>query len=261
MNKRHPLTITVAVLFALILREMKGRFGRARLGALWVLLEPLVHVLGISLLAGAFRAHSDSAIEYPVFLFVALAPFFIFRNIALKLMESIEANRALFAYKQIKPLDTLISRTAVEVLRGSLIYLVIAIGFSWFGFDMSMNDSLSWLLAVLIGLMFSFALGVIFSIITDPLPGSKIFFRLAFIPLYFLSGVIFPLNRFPPEVMSYLLWNPYLHVIDSIRGAIFEHHVPIYGASLAYPGWATLVTLCLALGLYRARRLKLVAIQ
>jgi hypothetical protein len=38
--RRSPLAVQRAVLFALIVRELRTRFGRYRLGYLWVVLEP-----------------------------------------------------------------------------------------------------------------------------------------------------------------------------------------------------------------------------
>ena len=41
---RSPWQIQRSVVFALLLREVKGRFGGRLIGGFWVLFEPLVHL-------------------------------------------------------------------------------------------------------------------------------------------------------------------------------------------------------------------------
>lgn len=47
LEKRSSLAITKAVLFALILREMRSRFGMKRFGVFWVFLNPLSKSLSL----------------------------------------------------------------------------------------------------------------------------------------------------------------------------------------------------------------------
>ena len=55
-------------------------------------------------------------LEFPVFLVTGMIPFLLFQNLSNRLMDAVEANRGLFAYRQVKPLDTLVSRAMVEAL-------------------------------------------------------------------------------------------------------------------------------------------------
>ena len=113
MKPRSPLQIKKSVIFALVLREARARIGASRLGAVWMLLEPICHLLVLSVLFALLRGRTVSGLEYPVFVLVGLAPFLLFRNTALRLMDSPKANRSLFAYKQIKPLDTFLAPVLV----------------------------------------------------------------------------------------------------------------------------------------------------
>ena len=40
----EAFSIQLRVIGALILREIRGRFGRAKLGYLWAIFEPLMHI-------------------------------------------------------------------------------------------------------------------------------------------------------------------------------------------------------------------------
>lgn len=235
--------------------------GKRRMGAFWMLFEPLAHLLIFTLVIGAIRGRHVAGLEYPVFLLVGLAPFLLCRNIALRLMESVGANQALFAYKQIQPLDTFVGRALIEFILYSIVYIILVAGFAWWGFDMRIAYPMQWIVILFVGIMFAFGLGVNFAIIAHAAPGVKTFISLSFLPLYFLSGVMFPPSYLPPGWMPYLMWNPFLHFLELLRAAVFPYYMPVEGVSLMYVGGAALLLQFAGLGLYRARRLKLMAVR
>jgi capsular polysaccharide transport system permease protein len=259
LKPRSPLQIQKSVIFALVLREARARVGDRRFGAMWTLAEPVCHILLLSLLFGLLRGRTVTGIEYPVFVLVGLVPFLLFRNTALRLMDSPRENRSLFAYKQIKPLDTFIGRVLVEACISASVYAIIAIGFAWFGFDMSIKAPIEWVLTILLGLLFSFGLGMLLALVAHAIPGAKTIIRMAFFPLYFMSGVLMPAAYLPQAFLPLLLVNPFLHLLELIRGEVMPHYVPVAGVSLTYVISCTLVLLFVSLGTYRVRRLHLVS--
>ncbi|MEI2415946.1 ABC transporter permease [Orrella sp. JC864] len=261
MKFRSPIDITRSVIFALVLREMRTRFGQRRMGAFWMIAEPLLHLIMFTVLMGILRNRADfHDIPYPVFLLVAVAPFILFRGICLLVMEGVNANRALFAYKQIMPLDTFIARALMQFCITSSVYILVTAGFAWYGFDMRISQPLEWMLTLAAGIAFSFGLGVILAIVTNAAPDVRNIIRMLFLPLYFISGVVYPPSHMSPAIIPYLTWNPYLHIIELLRTFVFPHYEPIPQTSPAYVFACTLAALFIGLGLYRVRKLKLLAI-
>lgn len=224
-----------------------------------MLLEPLVHLLLFSLLFALIRGRTVSGVEYPVFILVGLAPFLLYRNTALRLMDSLRENRSLFGYKQIKPLDTYIARVIVETCIAVTVYTMLLFGFAWAGFDMSIKSPLQWVANLLLGLMFALGLGMLLALITHALPSIKIVIRMAFFPLYFISGVLVPASYLPQAMMPLLLLNPFLHILELIRAEVLPHYTPVDGVSETYVISFTLILLFLSLGAYRARRMHLIS--
>lgn len=247
------------MIFALVLREARSRIGKKRMGAAWLLLEPIFHLLILSVLYTYVRGRSLSGVEYPVFVFIGLAPFLLYRNIAIRLMDSPRENRSLFAYKQIKPLDAFMARAIVEASIAAIVYAIISFAFFWYGFDMSIVAPIQWMAVLLMGLLFAFGLGVVLSLITHVLPSAKLFIRMMFFPLYFISGIFIPPAYLPQSFMPVLIYNPFLHIVEALRVAVFPHYVPMSGLSIKYPLALTVVLLFVALGVYRIRRLHLVS--
>jgi capsular polysaccharide transport system permease protein len=259
LKPRSPLQIKKSVIFALVLREARSRFGERRMGAIWTLIEPICHLLILSVLFGLLRGRTMAGVDFPVFVLVGLAPFLLFRNTALRLMNSPKENRSLFAYKQIKPLDTFIARVLVEFSISATVYAILVFGFAWYGFDMSIKSPIEWIFTILLGVLFSFGLGMLLSLIAHAMPSSTLFIRMMFFPLYFMSGVLIPATYLPHAMLPLLLLNPFLHLLELIRAEIFPHYVPVDGVSLNYVIAFTLVLLFVSLGTYRVRRLHLIS--
>jgi len=255
MQKRHPLKINQAVLFALILREIRTRLYARRFGAMWLLLEPIAHILGLLAFLTVIRGRAVLGFDAPMFYFVGIAPFLMMR-----MMEAISANQALFAYRQIKPLDTMVARLIVEVTIATCVYFLILLGMGLFlGYDIRTHHPLEWAGILLIGILLSFSIGIVLCIIAEAIPELKGFFNIVFLPLYFISGVIFPIWLLPNHLLQWITWNPFLHIVDGLRWAVFAHYPETPGIQVSYAVEVTFCFLFIAMGLYLARKLRLVA--
>ena len=147
----------------------------------------------------------------------------------------------------------------MESCIAATVYMIISFAFIWFGFDMPLTAPIEWFLTILLGLLFSFGLGMLLALITHALPAAKLIIRMAFFPLYFISGVLIPAAYLPHGLMPILLLNPFLHLLELIRAEIFPNYVPVDGVSIDYVIAVTTVLLFVSLGTYRVRRLHLVS--
>jgi capsular polysaccharide transport system permease protein len=257
--KRSPLKVQRDVLLALMIRDLRARVEGRWLGLLWMLLEPLAHVLIILALFG-FRQHASSPnVELPVFLVTGLLPFFMFRNLARRLPGTIPANRGLYAYRQVKPIDGLVSRAVIEVTLTSAVYLCALLVLGWLGYHWWPKDPLELMVVSIVLLVLGLGLGLVFAVLAHGRPRVQAMINLAFIPLYLLSGVIFPPSALPDAALHYLLWNPVLHLMDLGRSYFLPQHEVLDGVNLAYPAGFALVVLALGLSLSHLYRHQLAA--
>lgn len=252
------LRLTVHVVHALIIREFKTRFGQYHLGYLWALAEPVAHVAILSVIFGLRSRMAPAGIDFPVFLATGIIPFLLFRRMVTRGMSTVEGNRALFNYRQVKPLDTLIARAVLEITIYSIVFVVFMVGAGWLGFDVSVHDPLA-VMAVFITLgLFGLGLGALACVFVTFFPDAALIVPLAMRPLYFISGVIFSIERVPPEYRDYLLWNPVLHAMELIRAGYFQRIETPYGDPL-YLLWFTVASLFLGLLTFHLFRFRMVA--
>jgi capsular polysaccharide transport system permease protein len=245
-----------SVAFALYLREIKTRFGGRWWGALWTLGEPLASaavMLGIYSLA---HTRAVGGVDILLFLVTGLLPFQFFRHLMLRSMEAIDANQGLFAYRQVRPIDAVLARAMVEITLSLGVLAVAVLVLAWLGHDVLPRRPLELLAASALLAALGSALGLLAAVATGgALARGRVAIRVASLPLMVASGVLFPVAALPPAAREWLLLNPLLHVIESLRSAFFgSSYRELGAASLGLPLAWLLVTTALALGLYRLRR-------
>jgi capsular polysaccharide transport system permease protein len=255
-----PFRQFLLVILALFLRELKTRFGRIRFGVFWTIAEPMVHVLILLFIFAFIRNRMMPQVPFELFLITGLIPFFLFRHIVTGLMASIDANKSLFAYTPVKPIDTYITRTILEVVIYTIIFAIIILGFGfWGGLDVSISNPLGVLAIFAVIILTGFSFGICASILYDIFPTTKIVFNVIMRFLYFLSAIMYPLWIIPSPYVEYLKYNPILHLIELFRRNYFSHYPQIDGINAFYPLGVTLGVLFIGLYFYRVRRFALAA--
>jgi ABC-type polysaccharide/polyol phosphate export permease len=242
----------------LIVRELRTRFGRYRLGYLWAVLEPAAHVVLLSLIFAA-RGRSDLAgIDLPVLIITGIVPFLLFRSTVIRAMSAVEANSGLFGYRQVKPFDAVLAR----LILGGVIYLLVLalllLGATYFGYRVAVRDPLTALAAL--GLLAGFAAGcgLIACALACRFEETKRVVPVLLRPLYFLSGVFFTLDAIPASFHGYLLWNPVLHAVELFRASTVAIRAESHG-DFGFLALAALVAVFIGLALFRRDRFAMVA--
>ncbi|PRE86559.1 ABC transporter permease [Burkholderia multivorans] len=254
-TKRPPLKIAKAVLFALFMREIQTRFDGRRMGFLWVIFEPLAILTVVMIFHAHVLNNPVKGVDFVVYMVSGIVPFNLMRSIPWRMIDSIQANQGLFAYRQVTPFSTFIARVIVEICIYSFVYFVICFFLGvWFDHDVLIDDPLAWLVAIAVGILLSFAIGLLYAIIGNALPNSGRILKLSYIPIYVTAGVFYPLWRMPKEKVYYMSFNPYVAVIDRIRAGMITGYPASEGLNLMYPVIFSLVVLIFSLMVYRRRR-------
>lgn len=245
---RSSLKITLSVWRALFIREALQRTMADRFSWFWMIAEPIAHVIlfiAIREILGKMRFIAGA--EFIPWLVVGMMTFFVFREGFLRSIGAIEANKGLFSYRQVKPVDTVIIRALVEGLLKTFIFMLLITGLSFVGVDCLPADPLSviyiWFITWLLGL----GVGLFFSALNALVRETSIIVKMMTFPMYFISGVMLPLNFLSHDLRELVLYNPVLHLVELNRGAFFESYAPVYGINLSYVYWWVLASLAIGL--------------
>lgn len=242
-----------------MLREMHTRFGKLNVGYIWAIVDPAAQVVMMTAVLGFAASMVMPGVAFPVFVATGILPYGMFRTIIAQNMAAVDANRGLFGYRQVKPFDTFVARTTLELVIHLITFLVLIGSIYWLGWDVRAHDPLMFILTALLLAIFSFSLSVLFTVLASFIRELKKIIPLALTPLFFLSGVFYPMKLIPEKYLPLLIWNPLLHFIELLRESYFESYPKSDQVSVLYTVFITLGTTFLALACYRANRLRLLA--
>jgi len=249
MTKRTSLAIFNSVVTALFLREIQTRFGTKKMGYFWAIFDAMFMVLVFAGLKAAIAKKSMPGVDFPVFLATGFLAFFLFQHIVKSSMGAFSANQALFAYKQVKPFDTIVTRVLLEILVSSVATLVfIAIGL-YFDFDIAVKDFNMVMLAVIWLCIFGFGLGLMSAVFSYFYETFGKVMNIIMTPLLFVSALMYTVDSLPPVLRKIILYNPLVHFIEMIHGFYF-HALDTRYVDYEYMMYWTIVPLFLGLFFY-----------
>jgi capsular polysaccharide transport system permease protein len=217
-------SLQLRVVAALIRREMRAHFGESRLGYLWAVLQPLLH---LAVLCFVFiyllQRRAPVGGSLIVFFLSGLIPYFLYLHIAQYLCGAIEANRALLNLPPIKPIDVIWARAILESSTFIVVALILFGGITLYG-D---NEAIPWDLLTVIEAtsvicLLGLGVGMINAVLSLFIRKWGMLFSLFFGPLYFFSGIFYSIAEVPPQYRQYLLYNPLLHCVIWFRAGFYH---------------------------------------
>ena len=108
---------------------------------------------------------------------------------------------------------------------------------------------------MLLTIFMAFGLGLVLAAVASMIPDARHVIKVMFMPLYLVSGVLFPITRFPDEMQRWMAINPVLHLVELSRVAAVEGYEPMKYLSIEYPVALALISTLIGLMLYRLRYL------
>lgn len=254
-TERSRFQIQRDVIYALLLRELSSRFGKSRGGFMWVLVEPVAHLVVPMFIFGYIRHRLVPGVEYPVFLVYGFMPFLLFKAICLQIVDGVNAARGLLSYRQVLLMDVFIAKAMAHAVIQTLVFAIVISGLVMLSYDALPPRPVELVGALVLAVMLAFGLGLTLAAVASLVPDARPIIHVMFMPLYFMSGILFPVTRFPDEWVRWLAINPVLHLVELSRVAAVAGYEPMKYTSVAYPVVVALVATTIGLMLYRLRYL------
>ncbi len=222
---RTPTAVTLSVWKALFIREALSRLFAGRAAWFWMLTEPVFHVAYLMFIFTVVRVRTVGGIDYAIWLMVGLLAFFMFRDTGTQVMNAIGANQALFAYRQVKPVDTVLVRGGLEGMLMIVVTFILLTGAAMLGHSVVPADPLAAFEAFFGLWLLGMGYGLVTSVLSKLVPELGWIIRLLMIPMYIISGVMFPLSAVPQNYRYWLLLNPVAHGLEAARlGFVTNYH-------------------------------------
>lgn len=212
---------------ALMMREMRTRFGNRQFGYAWALIEPLIQIGILVFIFRMLGRRPPLGTSFEAFFLNGFVPYSLFNQISLRSAQAIVANRALLALPPIRNMDTVWARIILEAVTGTVSLILLMAIFGYFGVPIVPNDLLQYVLGLASAISLGAGIGVFnasVSSIWNIWPTIYSWFaRLQ----YFLCGVFFLPDFMPPTARSILAYNPLAHCLMWIREGFYSGYESI----------------------------------
>lgn len=250
----YALRENARVISALVVRSAVTRFGKSRIGFVWILIEPAAYVGIYVLIQSALRAHVPFGDNALLFILTGIFGFRMARGIARKTERGIISNQPMLTYPLVRPLDTLVATFLLE----STIWLIICALFMT-GLAITLDRQVivypgAFAECIAAILYFAFSFSVFNATIIALVPRYDTFMNMVNMPLMLASGIFFVPAEMPPAFQAVIWWNPFLHCVEWFRTSTYLDYNPLLSRSYLLGLSTALLTTALVLErLYRRR--------
>ena len=255
MASRSSWQIMCDSVHALLMREIKTRFGTNRLGYFWAIAEPVAQAAVIGLIFTLLGRSSVSGIAVALFMFTGILPFKMFAKLLPQLSAAVNANKALLAYRQVSAIDPIIARIIIEVATFIVAYIVIFSAMGWLGFEVIPHDILGVLMASLLLIIIAIGIGLMLCVAMSYWQDTGKVVGMVMQPMFFISGIFFAAPMIPQQYWYLFSWNPIFHAIELSRDAFFVSYVTPVGSWL-YLSLCALVSFTLGIVTFYQSRMR-----
>lgn len=217
------------VLNALMLRDMRTRFGGSHWGYLIAVGWPCAHIfviVAMLALRGFVAPLGDSVV---LFIASGVAPYIVFMYMSRKIMEGLPMNKPLTYFPSVTIFDVIVSRTVVEFVSACATLICVFLILEAIGVDAMPVYPAEVLAAFLATVLVSAGVGIINANIVVFFPGWMMGYILVIVAGYTASGVFFLPDLMPQKVYDALAWNPMLQCLAWFRSGFY----PGYGDRVA----------------------------
>lgn len=221
------------VVHAIVLREIRTRFGAQKLGYLWALLEPTIVILTFYWLFRITGRRHPEGMDLFSFIATGVVPYTLFSSSVSRVGEAINGNKSLLYYPQVRPLDLVMARSALEAATFAAVFLLILGGRALYAQELDIESPLHVIGGMAMASLLGTGVGMIFCALGQIAPSVERARGPMMRPLFWMSGIFFTVGMLPEAVRAAMLVNPVLHATEMVRDGWFHsytgHQSATYG--------------------------------
>lgn len=215
------------IVAAIMLRDIRTRFGKSRLGYFWAFAEPLAHMAWISAVSYFLARKAPYGFSREVFVASGLLPLFVFIRVSTKVTSAVSSLSGLRGLS-IGTLDLALARAILETLTLIAVMVVVFCVLSIvMGYEEAWPQRLDMLIVSLISFLFlGIGIGFICGVIARFFPMWKIIWSALARVTILLSGVVRIIDYMPPAVREIAYYVPMLHGVTLARIGFYGDSYP-----------------------------------
>jgi len=243
----------LAIIQALIVRDLLVRHGRHSLGFFWDIMEPMVLATGVMLIWSVVHDSSLHGVNITTFVVTCYLPLTLSRHLIGPLARLFRSNASLLFHRPVRHSDILVARVLSEFLSSTTALVLIYLVTVTLGFVDPIED---WPLALAGWLFTGWFYGGVALLVSAWTeywePAEKFIAPAQYLALP-LSAAFFMVDWVPTGAQHLLLLNPAVHCYEIFRAGFFGEAVPTHYDVGYLTMWCIALTLAGAAAIYRVR--------
>lgn len=214
------LAIQRRVIGALVLREILTRYGRHNIGFLWLIVEPMMFSVGITIL-WTYMHFAKGVVPVAGFSLISYSSIILWRNTVNKMSTAASSNKGLLYHQQVKILDLALARMFLEFAGVTTSFVILTVVFQQLGLMEMPADLLTAFAGWVYLMWFVLGMGMVACYLATI---SEVFDRVWHVVLYLtlpFTGAFAMMAWLPPEVQNILKWSPMVNAVEMLREGYF----------------------------------------
>ena len=231
----------------LVRRDVISNYRSSRLGVVWAFLSPLLMVALLTIvfseaLGIKFReVTGDSSLNFGLYMYCGLLPFLAYSEALTRGVSTIRRNSDL-VQKVVFPLEIL---PLIGTITSFIMRNVFGVG-ALLAVLLVLNHRLNWTvvllpLVVVPQLLFTLGLNYLVSVTGTYVPDIREALKAVVRATFFISPILWPSGRVPPDYRFLVDYNPLAFLIDTYRDLILEGTLPSGTAAIYFSLFAAAV--------------------
>lgn len=216
------LQVQVRVVLSLIFRETRVRFGGTRLGYVWALIEPILHVAVLSAIYVVWGRTAPMG-NLQMFFITGIMPFFLFSHTSSQLSRAITSNAQLLRLPPITNMDIVFAKALLQGLTWIIVFFVLLFIVALGGKLVLPEHVEECGAAAFFTFLLGFGFGLNNAVLNVMFKSWERVYSAVTRPLYLLSGVFYLVDSLPDQARRVLVWNPLVHAIEWFREGYFTN--------------------------------------
>jgi lipopolysaccharide transport system permease protein len=223
------------LLFILTWRDIKVRYKQTVLGAAWAVIQPLATMVVFSMFFGQVAGLSSGEVQYPLFVFAGLLPWFFFSNAITSASQSVVGSQSLVTKVYFPRLLIPVAAVGAPVVDFAIAFIILLAMMFGYGVMPGWNMLLAPLIALGL-LVAALGVGILLSALTVAYRDFRYVVPFMVQLWMFATPAIYmdPETAIGPRGRALLPLNPAYGLIANFRAAILGGGIDWY--SLAVSG-------------------------
>lgn len=243
-----------------IRNELVSRFARSKIGAAWLIFNPLTQVLMYAVVLSAVISTKlpgiDNRFSYAIYITAGILAWTLFSELVLRCLTIFIDNGNLIKKVAFPKICLPVIVSGSILFNYLILFLTIVTIFSLLGHVPT--SSLFWLpFLTLVTLLLGVSIGLILGIL-------NVFMRDvgSFVPVimqfgFWFTPIVYPASIIPDTYRAWIEINPMFHIVSGYQSILVYNQAPNFSALITI-GFASVVLLAIALTLFRKSNAEMV---